>query len=156
MFDLEKITPSLLIETAKNRFGSADYNSEDLPDDPKHWADQVLIKLLVEKLETVQLLNSLSQQSYTRSSDMDEDQEFNLSDVERGDHFFCSGKEYIVTDKGARVLIGIEVDAKARNDPTWLDGPPYAMVEHVFDETDIPAITLKQDAEEEKLRSPTL
>jgi YgiT-type zinc finger domain-containing protein len=43
-----------------------------------------------------------------------------------------NGKKWICTDIGSRTIIAIEV-APGRED-AWYDGPPYPVVEHVFDE----------------------
>lgn len=70
-------------------------------------------------------------------------EKFDLSTVSIGDHFFLNEREYMITDKGTRVLVAVEIDKKARKDPSWLQGPTYALAEQVFDEDDQAAITLK-------------
>ncbi|NTF17120.1 hypothetical protein G6L37_01580 [Agrobacterium rubi] len=67
-----------------------------------------------------------------------------MASVELGGTFYCSGNEYRVTDKGTRVIVAVMVDEKALADPSWLDGPPYALAEQVFDEYDFPAMTLER------------
>jgi hypothetical protein len=69
--------------------------------------------------------------------------EFDLSMISIGERFFLNDQEYMCTDKGSRVLVGIHIDDKVRDDPSWLNGPPYALAEVTFDEDDFPAITLK-------------
>ena len=39
------------------------------------------------------------------------------------------------TDVGTRAIVAIQLEAD--NDPSWCDGPPYAVAELVFDEDDI-------------------
>ena len=38
------------------------------------------------------------------------------------------------TDVGTRTIIAIKLD---KDDDSWYNGPPYAIVEHCFDENDI-------------------
>jgi hypothetical protein len=51
-----------------------------------------------------------------------------------GETFWCSGKAWRCTDIGTRVVVAICLDHD--DDPTWYDGPPYAVAEVVFDEYD--------------------
>ena len=47
-----------------------------------------------------------------------------------------SGKRWRVTDVGSRTFVAICVsDPEVVADPSWANGPPYAIVEHVWDET---------------------
>jgi hypothetical protein len=51
-----------------------------------------------------------------------------------GDRFFCAFVPEVVwqvTDVGSRVVVAMRVNS---DDPSWNNGPPYAGVEHVFDE----------------------
>lgn len=57
------------------------------------------------------------------------------ADFAIGQQFLCGGIKWQVTDVGKRTVIAILV---ADGDPTWMNGPPYAVVEHVFDEADLP------------------
>ena len=41
------------------------------------------------------------------------------------------------TDVGTRVIVAIQIEPG--NDPSWCNGPPYAVAEFVFDEDDIVA-----------------
>lgn len=86
-------------------------------------------------------------------------------DFHIGLDFYCGGKRWRCTDVGSRVVVAIslevhkvvrvEIDPKdpssrleqryLSDDPTWLNGPPYAVVEHVFDEDSLEACTLTQD-----------
>ena len=43
-----------------------------------------------------------------------------------------SGKRWRVTDLGSRTVIAVCLDDHP-DDPSWYTGPPYAVVEHVFD-----------------------
>jgi hypothetical protein len=57
------------------------------------------------------------------------------SDFKIGEHFLCGGNRWRVTDVGTRVITAIMI-AEGR-DPGWYNGPPYAVVEDVFDENDV-------------------
>lgn len=88
------------------------------------------------------------------------------SEFEVGKTFKCGGKTWLCTDKGTRVVIAIclsfcrtndwgrglpeeqqerawkpfqeaELPGMPEADPSWFNGPPYAVAEHVFDENDI-------------------
>jgi hypothetical protein len=48
---------------------------------------------------------------------------------------WCGAKRWLCTDVGSRVVVAIEADDVADKDG-WRTGPPYAVVECVFDETD--------------------
>jgi hypothetical protein len=80
-------------------------------------------------------------------TDMNEVPEFSLSSVEIGGRFYCAGREYYVTDKGTRVIVAVEVTDVVRADPSWLNGPTYALAERVFDEDDFPVMTLEPEAD---------
>ena len=54
------------------------------------------------------------------------------SDFAIGKQFTCGGQRWQVTDVGSRVAIAI------REKEDWMDGPPYAQPEIVFDEDDMP------------------
>jgi hypothetical protein len=43
---------------------------------------------------------------------------------------------YRVTDVGSRVIVAInlDLDLERADDPSWFNGPPYGVVECVFDE----------------------
>lgn len=56
-----------------------------------------------------------------------------------GTDFFCGGNRWRCTDLGQRVVVAIQV--KKRQDSSWRVGPPYAVVETVFDEFDIEGCT---------------
>lgn len=77
-----------------------------------------------------------------------------LSDFTIGQSFWCGGREWRCTDIGSRVVVGIcleeplEVIESIRGKqwprpvppeelPRWHRGPPYAVVEQVFDENDV-------------------
>ena len=53
-----------------------------------------------------------------------------------GCEFRCGGKRWRCTDVGSRVITAICLDDHV--DPSWFNGPPYAVVETVFDEYDHP------------------
>ena len=80
--------------------------------------------------------------------------------------FWCGGKRWRCTDVGSRVIVAISLEPheiadyapsddgvspgkleyRLTDDPSWLFGPPYAVVERVFDEYDLPACGLTKDA----------
>lgn len=82
-----------------------------------------------------------------------------------GLEFHCGGKRWRCSDIGTRVIVAISLesremvrvevdpDDKAKrtetrfmsDDPRDLDGPPYGVAEHVFDEYDIEACTLERE-----------
>ena len=86
----------------------------------------------------------------------------NHNEFSIGLHFWCDGRRWRCTDVGARVVVAISLDphevvhvtldAKDRtkksitreltSDPSWLNGPPYAVAEQVFDESDIEVCSL--------------
>lgn len=53
------------------------------------------------------------------------------SDFKIGMTFRCGNTSWLVTDIGSRVIVGI------RPRKGWMAGPPYALLESVFDEEDI-------------------
>lgn len=63
-----------------------------------------------------------------------------------GLEFYTAAGKWRCTDMGTRVIVAIRIDyVKVRNnttteivtdDPSWFDGPPYAVAEQVFDEFD--------------------
>lgn len=74
-----------------------------------------------------------------------------------GEEFWCGGNRWRCTDIGTRVIVAISLGTheivlarrddknpdllnmqyKTTDDPSWFNGPPYATVEHVFDEDSI-------------------
>jgi len=75
-----------------------------------------------------------------------------------GGTFTCGGKRWRCTDIGTRVIVAICLEPREMvrswyengerieerylsDDPRDLDGPPYGVVEHVFDENDIQGCT---------------
>lgn len=52
-----------------------------------------------------------------------------------GNEFYCGKKRWRCTDIGTRVIVAICI-SEHDNEVSWLNGPPYAIVEHVFDEDD--------------------
>ncbi len=79
-----------------------------------------------------------------------------LSDFEIGKTFWTHAGAFRCTDIGTRVVVAVElgprviertetVDGKLQttrhidDDPRWLNGPPYAVAELVFDEYDFGA-----------------
>lgn len=63
--------------------------------------------------------------------------------LEKGQEFThpSTGERWRVTDVGTRTFLAINLsDPKVVADPSWANGPPYAVVEHVWDETDYGAL----------------
>lgn len=76
-------------------------------------------------------------------------------DFQIGETFWCGDRMWLCTDKGTRVVIAIELgpilvttmvdgvqsqaiyNYQEADDDGWFSGPPYAVVENVFDENDI-------------------
>ncbi len=48
-----------------------------------------------------------------------------------------SYQRYRCTDVGTRVVVAICLDDFQNDDPSWGNGPPYAVPEHVIDEHDL-------------------
>ncbi len=57
-----------------------------------------------------------------------------------GSHFQVADREFRATDIGTRTIVAIRITEKEKADPSWLNGPPYAIAELVFDEDDFEAI----------------
>jgi hypothetical protein len=57
--------------------------------------------------------------------------EFNI-----GTEFKCGGCIWRCTDKGTRTIAAICLSDHL-DDPSWFNGPPYAVIEDVFDEDDL-------------------
>jgi len=84
-----------------------------------------------------------------------------------GLQFWCGTKRWRCTDVGSRVIVAISLDphevveierivgqqgqAHERrfetNEPSWLNGPPFAVVEHVFDEHSMEGCSLTPDVD---------
>jgi hypothetical protein len=57
------------------------------------------------------------------------------ADFQIGMEFFTAAGRWRVTDIGARTIVAIKLD---QTDPRNYNGPPYSIVESVFDEYDLP------------------
>ena len=57
------------------------------------------------------------------------------SDFEIGTEFLTAVGRWRCTDVGARTIAAIRLDLD--HDPSWYNGPPYAVAEYVFDEDGI-------------------
>ena len=68
------------------------------------------------------------------------------TDFEIGLEFECGGKQRRYTDVGTRTVIAIALEHP--EDPSWYNGPPYAVAEAVFDEYDISACKPVEDDQE--------
>jgi len=59
-----------------------------------------------------------------------------LADLRIGSEFLSApDRRWRVTDVGSRCAVAIQIEEG--RDPVWYDGPPYPVVEHVFDEFDL-------------------
>ncbi len=63
--------------------------------------------------------------------------------------FWCGGQQWRCTDIGKRVITAIKLDHD--DDPSWYNGPPYAVAECVIDENDIGGCTLEPAPDEADL-----
>jgi hypothetical protein len=61
-----------------------------------------------------------------------------LSEFKIGMEFEMSDKQWLCTDVGTRTVAAICLDDIPQDDPSWLNGPPYAVAESVIDENDLP------------------
>lgn len=58
-----------------------------------------------------------------------------LEDFRIGRKFLCGDRRWRCTDIGTRVVVAVCLDDHP-DDPSWYNGPPYAVAESVFDEYD--------------------
>lgn len=56
------------------------------------------------------------------------------SDFKIGTEFCTAAGRWLCTDVGSRTVIAIRLDHQ--DDPSWYNGPPYAVAEAVLDEYD--------------------
>ena len=85
-----------------------------------------------------------------------------LRDFRIGLEFYCGDKKWRCTDVGSRVVIAIRIGPHeivtletqavtgkktdircTTEDPSWYNGPPYAIAETVFDESSIEGCSLE-------------
>lgn len=52
-----------------------------------------------------------------------------------GEEFLTASETWRCTDIGTRTIIAIKISDQ--DDTSWFNGPPYAVVEMVFDENDL-------------------
>ena len=64
------------------------------------------------------------------------------SEFEIGKTFWCGGRPWRCTDIGTRVIVAIRLD---HDDPTWYDGPPYAVGEIPLNEFDLDGCSAEPD-----------
>jgi hypothetical protein len=62
------------------------------------------------------------------------------SDFFIGREFLTGAGQWRCTDVGTRVIVAMRIDDHP-DDPSWYNGPPYAVAECVFDEYDQQACT---------------
>jgi antitoxin ParD1/3/4 len=75
------------------------------------------------------------------------------TDFRIGETFWCSGHRWRCTDIGTRVITAIKLDHE--DDPSWYNGPPYAVLESVFDEYDIEGCSLEPPSDADLPSSKT-
>jgi hypothetical protein len=61
------------------------------------------------------------------------------SDFKIGREFLTETGRWRCTDVGKRTITAIKLDHD--DDPSWYNGPPYALAEHVFDEYSIEGVS---------------
>lgn len=66
---------------------------------------------------------------------------------EKGMEFWMSQCKWRVTDVGKRTVAAINISA--HDHPSWYIGPPYAVVEVVIDEDDMPVCFLTEEEDRE-------
>jgi hypothetical protein len=69
----------------------------------------------------------------------------NHSDFTVGCEFRSASGWWRCTDIGTRTIAAIRLDLD--HDPSWYNGPPYPVVEHVFDEDGIEGCELSRPGE---------
>ena len=57
-----------------------------------------------------------------------------------GLEFSMYGARWRCTDVGTRIVAATKLDHD--DEPSWYDGPPYAVAEQILDEHDLPACSL--------------
>jgi hypothetical protein len=87
-----------------------------------------------------------------------------------GLEFWCGTKRWRCTDVGSRVIVAISLEPHEvveiehvaghpgevrerrfmTDDSTWLNGPPFALVEHVFDEYSMEGCSLDPEPDTQK------
>src|SRR5690242_6343001 len=92
----------------------------------------------------------------------------NHSDFQIGIEFWCGDNRWRCTDIGTRVVVAISLEPhevtdyvpsadgvspgtiqrRITDDPSWLVGPPYAVVERVFDEYSMLGCSLAREEAE--------
>jgi hypothetical protein len=87
------------------------------------------------------------------------------SEFSIGCEFYMSGRKFRCTDVGSRAVVAICLEPhevveswhdeqgwherrEISDDPSWFNGPPYAVVEHVIDEYDLDACQLSAEEED--------
>jgi hypothetical protein len=65
------------------------------------------------------------------------------TDFKIGLKFYTATRLWRCTDIGTRTVVAITLVDEAK-DPSWYNGPPYAVVEHVFDENDLPGCSIEE------------
>lgn len=69
--------------------------------------------------------------------------EATLADFKIGTEFTTAAGRWRCTDVGSRVVVAIKLDHP--EDESWYNGPPYAIVENVFNEYDLPILHIVKE-----------
>ncbi len=72
-----------------------------------------------------------------------------IEEFKIGDEFYSYTGLWRVTDIGTRVLVAIKLDHS--DESSWCNGPPYALVETVWDEDSMEGIFTDKDLTVEEL-----
>jgi hypothetical protein len=87
-----------------------------------------------------------------------------------GKEFWCAGKRWRCSDIGTRVVVAISLEPHeivssepdpinpgqriertyTTDDPVWLNGPPYGVVEHVFDEDSLQGCSFTKEQHQQE------
>jgi hypothetical protein len=97
------------------------------------------------------------------------------SEFHIGLEFWCSDKKWRCTDVGTRVIVAISLEPHEvvtiygldpsiagpcnetrhiTDHPSWLNGPPYAVAESVFDEYDLGGCSIEREEPVEVMATP--
>lgn len=103
--------------------------------------------------------------------DSKQNREMKHEDFSIGLEFYTVGGKWRCTDVGKRTIAAIQIDhvdvvtydsiTKTKtqkivtDNPSWFNGPPYAVLEHVFDENDFVGCHLLEDLSDEDEYDPS-
>jgi hypothetical protein len=105
--------------------------------------------------ERTEYESRLNARAESERDDQADDDGMKLTDFKIGQSFWTTTGEWRCTDIGTRVVVAIHIGKMERQDPTWLNGPPYAIAEEVFDEYDFGGCFATEQEAQESLGGPT-